>query len=129
MSRPIPLADLPPDIQRAIAKPADLFAGMNGTERDYAVTLEARKRDGLIRDWRFEAVTLVLAADCRYTPDFLVVCADWTLELHETKGHWRDDAKVKIRVAARLFPWFTFRAFRKIPKPLGGGWHAEDYTP
>jgi hypothetical protein len=113
----------------ARARPADLFAGMNGTERDYAITLEARKRDGLIADWRFEAVTLVLAPDCRYTPDFLVLCPDGLIELHETKGHWREDAKVKIRVAARLFPWFTFRAYRKVPKPLGGGWSEEAYAP
>jgi hypothetical protein len=101
----------------------DLFAGMNGTERARAIVLEARRRDGLIRDWRFESVTLKLAPDCRYTPDFWIVENDGSVTVEETKGHWRDDAKVKIRVAARLFPEFRFVAL----KLARGQWHQEDY--
>lgn len=78
---------------------------MNKTERAWADVLEARRRAGEIREWHFEAVTLKLAADTRYTPDFFVVNADETCELHEVKGFWRDDAKVKAKVAARLFPF------------------------
>ena len=33
----------------------------------------------------------------------LVVTADGLLQYHEVKGFWRDDARVKIKVAARLF--------------------------
>ena len=121
------MPDARPTLARA--RPADLFAGMNGTEREHAVVLEAQKRAELILDWRYEAVTLLLAPDCRYTPDFLVVQADGSLAFHETKGFWREDAKVKIRTAARLFPWFTFYAYQKRPKKDGGGWRCEEYTP
>lgn len=108
----------------ALSLPApDLFAGMNGTERRRGIELEAMKRDGLIREWRFESVTLKLAPDCRYTPDFYVIDNAGAVTLEETKGFWRDDAKVKIRVAARLFPEFTFRALRLVK----GVWHEEEY--
>lgn len=109
----------------ALARPVDLFAGMNKTERAHAITLEAQRRDGRIRSWRYEAVTLKLAPDCRFTPDFVVVENDGSIRCDEVKGFWRDDAKVKIRVAARLFPEFRFRAMRR----LGAGWESEDFTP
>jgi hypothetical protein len=51
----------------------DLFAGMNKTEKKRAVELEAARRDGLILSWAYEKVTLKLADDTRYTPDFLVI--------------------------------------------------------
>jgi hypothetical protein len=101
----------------------DLFAGMNGTERRRAIELEALKRDGGIALWRFESVTLKLAPDCRYTPDFYVLENDGRVRFEETKGHWRDDAKVKIRVAARLFPEYEFRALRLER----GTWQPEEY--
>jgi hypothetical protein len=40
--------------------PQDLFAQMNKTERHRAIQLEAMKRDGQIRDWGFEAMSLKL---------------------------------------------------------------------
>lgn len=101
----------------------DLFAGMNGTERARAIVLEAQKRDGQLADWRFESVTLKLAPDCRYTPDFYKLHNDGSVEFEETKGFWRDDAKVKIRVAARLFPEFRFVAL----KLTRGTWTPEEY--
>lgn len=78
---------------------------MNKTEAAWAAVLEAQRVAGALREWHFEALTLKLAHDCRYTPDFLVIRADGTVELHEVKGFWRDDAKVKTRVAARLYPF------------------------
>lgn len=70
----------------------------------------------------FESVTLILADDLRYTPDFMVIAEDDVVEMREIKGHWREDAKIKIRMAARLFPWFRFKAYSKQPKALGGQW-------
>lgn len=89
----------------------DRLDRMNRTERAYAELLEAARIAGTVREWHFEAVTLKLAHDCRYTPDFLVVRPDGACELHEVKGFWRDDAKVKTRVAARVlpFPIYTVR--------------------
>lgn len=92
---------------------------MNKIEEEYEALFLGR------RPHLFEAVTLILADDLRYTPDFLVIAEDHVVELHETKGFWREDAKLKIRMAARLFPWFRFKAFRKLPKAQGGGWAVE----
>lgn len=93
---------------------ADKYHGMNRTEAAYAGTLEVGKMVGEIKSWRFQAMTLKLADDTRYTPDFMVVRPDDTIEFHEVKGFWRDDARVKIRVAADFFPLFRFVAVRKV---------------
>ena len=99
---------------------------MNTLETQHAGTLELRKRAGEILDYWFEALTFKLADDCRYTPDFLVMLPDGELEVHEVKGHFEDDAKVKLRVAADKFP-FRFLAFRKLPKKEGGGWQEIEF--
>jgi len=97
---------------------------MNATERDYGLLLEARKRAGEIAEYHFEALTLLLAADTRYTPDFFVVLAGGECELHEVKGFYRDDAKVKAQVCARLYP---FRV--KVVRRDGKGWTIEEVRP
>jgi hypothetical protein len=81
----------------------------NKTEQEYGGRLEARKRSGDIIEYAFEAVTLKLAFDLRYTPDYFVVSGDGTIEFHEVKGPqvW-DDGRDKCKTAARLFPWFVF---------------------
>ena len=50
-----------------------------------------------------------------------VIGASGELECHEVKGWWRDDARVKIKVAAELFPWIQFVAVTKQPQ----GWVEE----
>lgn len=53
----------------------------------------------------YEAITLKLADDTRYTPDWVVMRPNGDLIMYEVKGpHKREDAMVKLRVAARLFP-------------------------
>lgn len=110
----------------ARATRAPLPRGMNRTESSYALELEARKHAGEIAEWYYEAVTFKLGNVCRYTPDFLVVLPDGRLELHEVKGHWRDDAKVKLRVAADKFP-FTFKSVQARAKKDGGGFAFEAF--
>jgi len=98
---------------------------MNKLEQDYAATvLEPMKQAGLIQGYEFERLKLRLADKTFYTPDFLVV-RDECFEIHEVKGHWEDDARVKIKVAAEMFPWFLFKAIRRAPKREGGGWVEE----
>lgn len=98
---------------------------MNGTERRYAQeVLEPLKRAGRVREWFFEAITLKLGDDCRYTPDFFVVTDTGEAELHEVKGFWRDDAKVKAKVCARLYP-FRVVVVRYIKK----AWDREEISP
>jgi hypothetical protein len=86
---------------------------MNKTEAAYAVLLEQHRQAGKIKDWMFEAITLRLARRTSYTPDFYVVLPDGSREFHETKGFMRDDANVKLKVAANKFPSFTFRLVRR----------------
>ena len=97
---------------------------MNKTEAAYAAFLEQRRIAGEVAWWKFEALTLKLALGTRLTPDFFVMLADGSLEAHDTKGSlhvYTDDAKVKMKVAASLFP---FRFFVAIPRArkAGGGW-------
>ncbi|MGU3387188.1 DUF1064 domain-containing protein [Methylobacterium sp. D53M] len=99
---------------------------MNGTESAYDAHLWSLRAAGAVLWHEFEALKFRLADDTYYTPDFAVLRADLTFELHETKGFWRDDAKVKIKVAASLFP-FRFIAFRKVSKADGGGWSEEAF--
>lgn len=84
---------------------------MNKTEARYeAEILAPLKQAGEILDYRFERVKLKLAKNTYYTFDFEIVKNDCTLECHEVKGFWRDDARVKIKVAAEMFPERKFIA-------------------
>lgn len=107
-----------------VAKGVPHAPKMNKTEAAYGLLLEARKRTGHVREYHFQALTLKLGDDCRYTPDYFVVCDDWTLELHEVKGFMRDDALVKLKVCARLYP---FRVV--LVRKQGGAFMHEDITP
>jgi len=99
---------------------------MNKLEAAYAEYLEELKYQGVILWYLFESVTFKLAKDTRYTPDFLVLMADGKLEAHETKGYMMDDANVKIKVAAAMFP-IRFVLIKKEAKCRGGGWVIKDY--
>jgi hypothetical protein len=99
---------------------------MNKTEAEYAAHLEILKRAGEIRWYKFEGVKLRLADNTFYTPDFLVMADDWSLECREVKGFWQDDARVKIKVAADIYP-FRFLAVKKVSKKAGGGWEMETF--
>jgi hypothetical protein len=84
-------------------------SNMNKTEAAYAWILEAEKRAGEIIDWKFEPFGLRLADKTFYHPDFIVVKKDG-FEIHETKGAFiREDAIVKLKIAAEQFPWWRFK--------------------
>ena len=100
---------------------------MNKTEAAYAGLLETRKQLGEVAWYRFEGLKLRLADNTFYTPDFAVMLADGSMECHEVKGHWVDDARVKIKVAAEQYP-FRFIAVKAKPKKEGGGWAYEDFS-
>ena len=104
---------------------------MNKWECEYALELEARKHAGEILWYGFEALKLRLADGTYYTPDFAVLAktkayalgAEWVpgetaMHFVEIKGFLRDDANVKFKVAAELFPFELFMYTRK----KGGGW-------
>lgn len=99
---------------------------MNKTEAEYAAALDAMQRLGMVLWYRFEGLKLRLADNTFYTPDFAVMRANGTLECHEVKGHWQDDARVKIKVAAEMYP-FLFVAMTKRTKRDGGGFKREEF--
>lgn len=82
---------------------------MNNTERRYSVQLELLKSSGQMIDWKFEPLNFRLADRTFYKPDFLLVFKD-RFEIHEVKGYWTDDALVKFKVAAQMYPWFVWKA-------------------
>jgi len=100
---------------------------MNGTEQEYAWYLQSLLQQGEIHDWQFEPLKFRIGNDhkCTYTPDFLVVNKEGEIEIHEVKGFWQDDARVKIKCACEKFPYFRWRAIKKKPKKDGGGWDVE----
>lgn len=102
--------------------------GMNKTEAAYAAHLELRKLAGEVAWYGFEAVKLRLADRTFYTPDFMVMLSDGLIEFHETKATWstgkagfKDDARVKVKVAAKQFPMFRFVVVNKVKAT----WHEE----
>lgn len=106
---------------RARAQQVDSYPGRNKWERLYAQELDLRKAAGEITAWVYEGVRLRIANGAWYKPDFLVVLPDGLIELHEVKGHWREAARVRVKVTQELYPWFRFLVVR-----LRGGAFTEE---
>jgi hypothetical protein len=86
---------------------------MNGLEKSYAQYLEFLKKAGEIKDWKFEPINFRLADKCFYKIDFLIRNNDDSIEFHETKGRWEDDALVKFKVVAEMYPFWIFKAIMR----------------
>jgi hypothetical protein len=96
-------------------KPAKPKArGMNAWEREYANQLEMLRRAGEIEWWGFEPIRLRLGKGAWFTPDFCVAYPSGALVFYEVKGWFREAAKVRIKVAASLYPMFGFVVARKV---------------
>lgn len=95
---------------------------MNKTEAAYHAHLELLRYAGEVLWFKFEGVKLRLADNTFYTCDFAVLPASGLLEMHEVKGFWQDDARVKIKVSASLYP-FKFIAVTK----RGSNWEREEF--
>jgi len=100
---------------------------MNSIEEEFAWLLQAKKLEKEILDWAFESWIFRLADRTTYTPDFMIVYPDH-FELVDVKARgmakmvrsksgkvykkqWtskRDDAAVKMKVAAAMFPWMRW---------------------
>lgn len=100
---------------------------MNKTEAEFAQHLELQKRAGAILAYDFEPESFKLAKSCSYTPDFRVMLPDQTIVFYEVKGFWMEDARVKIKVAAKMHPMYKFVAVKKRLKRDGGGWQIEEF--
>jgi hypothetical protein len=113
---PLPIA------KGRIAKPR----GMNKLEAAYGEHLLARQAAGEVAWSQYEGLTFKLGDDCRFTPDWGVMLSNGEFELHETKGpHRREDSIVKLRIAARIYP---FR-FYLITRDADGKWEQKEVTP
>lgn len=95
---------------------------LNKTERSRLSFLRATP---LIGEIGIQSITLKLGDDCRFTPDFWYVSYGGRFFFEDVKGFQRDDALVKIKVAARQFSWATFL----IVKKNGSGWDAKEIKP
>ena len=96
-------------LTRATHKPGK----MNKTEEAFSRVLDSWKAAGEIVRWDFEPEKFRLADNTFYTPDFRVIMIDMRIIFYEVKGFWRDDARVKIKVAAELHP-YPFRTVRMV---------------
>jgi hypothetical protein len=105
------------------ASPPRARGKMNKLERDYAQRLELERLAGVWQWWAFEPIKLRLANGAWYKPDFCMIDTADCLVIHETKGHWREAARVRIKVAAELYP-FRFVA---VTRPKGGDWTFTQY--
>lgn len=106
----------PPKGRRRLA-----FGEMTKLEAKYAQHLESLRIAGKVEWFKFSAIGLSLAQRTWYRPDFLVMLPDGELQIHETKGFMEDDANVKIKVVAAMFP-FRVLLVRAKSKADGAGW-------
>jgi hypothetical protein len=79
--------------------PAD---GMTKLERAFAEMLATQD----LQFWT-QSIKFRLAGRTWYTPDFMVISRGW-LVFVEVKGFMRDDAAVKLKVAAEMYPCFRW---------------------
>lgn len=97
-------------------------------EKDYLVWLQNQQNDWI----GVQCITLKLGDDCRFTPDFWAL-DESGLRAIDTKAcykgketpHIEDDALVKLKVAARMFPWIHFVVAWK----LDNTWHHRAILP
>ena len=103
-------------------KPSKHEDNLNKTESAYLDELRSNPEYIAVH---VQAITLVLGDDCRYTPDFITLDRNGACKAHEVKVFWRDDARVKIKVAARTYRWISFVAIQKKKTE----WIYEDINP
>ncbi len=97
--------------------------GMNKTESEFALILEAQKRAGEIRRYEFEGMTLRFA-NVKFTPDFVVFGGPSNqrpfmprqLKFIEVKGPFirgnRERAVERFRHAKTYYPEFQFEMWQ-----------------
>jgi hypothetical protein len=119
-------------------KPATKFVrdGMNKLERAFwERLLDAVKHDEFTAAWR-EPITLRLAGHTTYKPDFMThALLNNVITCWEVKGFMRDDAAVKLKVAAAAFACFKWVLVRReksrwrCVEVTDKGFSREEFTP
>lgn len=114
------LADLPPamraqaeaqlDTKSKAAKPK-----ANKTELAFGRRLEAEKRAGKIRSYKFNALKFRLADACFYTPDYVIWQLNGMVKLVEVKGGFiREDSLIKFKVAREMYSEFNWEMWQSV---------------
>ena len=123
-SRPSKAVQIVRPARAAVRKDA---AGLNRVEARYQAHLEVRRLAGEVAGYWFAeqpgGIKLRIGGACFWSPDFLVQLADGTLELHEVKGHWEDDARVKIKAVAAITPMRVIA----VTWSKSAGWITEEF--
>lgn len=102
---------------------------MNKTEARFAQLLELERHAGKVKWWKFEGIRLMLAKNTSLTVDFAILPETDILTLIDVKGSKAmvtDDARVKMKVAAEMYP-FVFKI--AYPRAKGEGWDIEEIVP
>jgi len=93
----------------AVANVVGDTQGMNKTESRFYTYL----RDSAdivhidFNSWRCKLAT-TQAKDAWYKPDFFVIRQTGKVDIYEVKGFWRSRDRVRIKVAASLYPYFNW---------------------
>ena len=91
--------------------------------------LELERHAGKVQWWKFEGIKLMLAKNTSLTVDFAILPETDILTLIDVKGSKAmvtDDARVKMKLAAELYP-FVFKL--AYPRAKGEGWDIEEIVP
>lgn len=97
-------------------------AKLNKTERAFLMWARSAQLPFL----HIQAQTLKLAHDCRLTVDFTYFDPQTNrFKFVDVKGFQREDALIKMKVAARMFPEYDFFIVKKDPN----GWKFEEIKP
>ena len=102
---------------------------MNKTEERFAQMLELERYAGRVKWWKFEGIKLMLAKNTSITVDFAVLPDTGILTMIDVKGSKAmvtDDARVKMKLAAELYPLVFKLAY---PRAKGEGWDIEEIVP
>jgi hypothetical protein len=107
---------------RSMEAPRVVGLKLNKLETRFA---EMLRESPLVSRWYPQAVKLRLAGTTSYTPDFFVILRDGRQAMVETKGWLREDAAIKIKVAADMYPcwdWYLVYAGN------GHAWRVREVT-
>ena len=100
----------------------------NKTEAAYEAYLRILLAAGEITWFKFEGLKLRLADNTFLTVDFFVMTSSGELQAHDVKGGFiTEDANVKMKVAADMYP-FRFFLVRAKAKKNGGGWDIKEVS-
>jgi len=98
--------------------------GMNKLERTFHARLQEAVRQRIFIAALREPLVLRLAGNTTYKPDFWTIALPSTMTFWEVKGFMRDDAAVKLKVAAAQAAWFRWVLVQRDR----GRWRCIDVT-